>query len=122
MPDDTAATTAAVDAFNEAFNAHDVDAVMRCMTDDAIFESTSPPAGERHVGAASVRAAWESFFRASPTARFDAEEVITTGDRCIVRWIYTWTDDDGSEARVHGVDVIRVRDGKVAEKLAYVKG
>jgi ketosteroid isomerase-like protein len=118
----TRATTAAVDAFNAAFNAHDVDAVMACMTDDAVFESTSPPTGDRHVGAAAVRAAWEAFFAASPSAHFDAEEVITTGDRCVVRWIYTWETDDGSPGRIHGVDVLRVRDGKVAEKLAYVKG
>jgi len=118
----TAATLAAVDAFNEAFNDHDVDAVMARMTDDAVFESTAPPAGERHEGSAAVRAAWESFFASSPTARFDAEEVIATGDRCVVRWIYTWTDDTGHEQHIHGVDVLRVRDGKVAEKLAYVKG
>jgi len=120
MSDDT--TVAAVDAFNEAFNRHDVAAVMACMTDDAVFESTSPPAGERYVGGDAVRAAWEAFFRDSPTAHFDAEEVIASGDRCVVRWIYTWKNDDGSEGSIHGVDVLRVRDGKVAEKLAYVKG
>jgi ketosteroid isomerase-like protein len=122
MTDETSATIAAVEAFNEAFNRHDVDAVMAHMTDDAVFESTSPPAGERHVGADAVRGAWEAFFAASPTAHFDAEEVIATGDRCVVRWIYTWTGDGGTTGRVHGVDVIRVRDGLVAEKLAYVKG
>ncbi|MEX2253856.1 MAG: nuclear transport factor 2 family protein [Acidimicrobiia bacterium] len=122
MADDSAATIAAVDAFNEAFNAHDVDAVMAHMTDDAVFESTSPPAGERHVGTDAVRAAWEAFFASSPTAHFDAEEVIATGDRCIVRWVYSWTDDDGTANGIHGVDVLRVRDGLVAEKLAYVKG
>jgi ketosteroid isomerase-like protein len=118
----TAATLAAVDAFNEAFNSHDVDAVMARMTDDVVFETTAPPAGERHEGATAVRAAWESFFAASPSARFDAEEVIATRDRCVVRWIYTWTDDAGHEQHIHGVDVLRVRDDKVAEKLAYVKG
>jgi ketosteroid isomerase-like protein len=118
----TTATIEAVDAFNEAFNRHDVDAVMAHMTDGAVFESTSPPSGERYEGAAAVRAAWEAFFAASPTARFDAEEAIATGDRCVVRWIYTWTDDAGHEQRLRGVDVLRVRDGKVAEKLAYVKG
>ena len=120
--DETAATLAAVDAFNEAFNAHDVDAVMERMTEDAVFESTSPPAGERHEGAAAVRAAWEAFFAASPSAHFDAEDVIVAGDRCVVRWIYTWQDDDGTTGSIKGVDVLRVRDGKVAEKLAYVKG
>ena len=117
------ATRDAVDRFNEAFNRHDVDAVMAAMTDDCVFESTTPPAGERHVGQEAVRAAWEAFFAASPTAHFDAEEVIVAGDRCIVRWIYTWPGSDGDgDGRVHGVDVIRVRDGLVAEKLAYVKG
>ncbi len=118
----TQATLDAVDRFNDAFNAHDVDGVMACMTDDAVFESTSPPAGERHEGAAAVRAAWEAFFAASPSAHFDAEEVIGAGDRCIVRWIYSWTDDSGATASIHGVDVLRVREGRVSEKLAYVKG
>jgi ketosteroid isomerase-like protein len=112
----------AVDRFNDAFNEHDVDAVMAAMTDDCVFESTAPPHGERFEGAAAVRAAWEQFFAASPTAHFDAEEVIVAGDKCVVRWRYSWTDDDGTEASVRGVDVITVRDGLVAEKLAYVKG
>lgn len=115
-------TLAAVDRFNEAFNAHDVDAVMAAMTDDCVFESTSPPHGDRFEGVAAVRAAWEQFFASSPTAHFDAEEVIVTGDKCVVRWRYSWTDDDGTVSSVRGVDVITVRDGLVAEKLAYVKG
>ena len=115
-------TQASVDRFNEAFNRHDVDAVMAAMTDDCVFENTSPPNGERFEGQVQVRAAWEAFFAASPTAHFDAEDVITTGDRCVVQWRYTWTDDDGTTGAIRGVDVIRVRDGKVAEKFAYVKG
>ncbi len=124
MADDAhaaAATIAAVDRFNEAFNRHDVDAVMAAMTDDCVFEDTSPPDGGRHAGRDAVRAAWVDFFTASPTAHFDAEDVIATDDRCIVQWRYTWTDD-GTELHVRGVDVITVRDGRVAEKLAYVKG
>jgi cation diffusion facilitator family transporter len=119
---DATSTLDTVDRFNEAFNRHDVDAVMAAMTDDCVFENTSPPDGERFVGPQQVRAAWEAFFAASPTAHFDAEDVITTGDRCIVQWRYTWTDDDGTAGAIRGVDVIRVRDGKVAEKFAYVKG
>ena len=115
------ATAAAVDRFNEAFNRHDVDAVMAAMTDDCVFENTSPPDGGRYEGQAAVRAAWEEFFAGSPTAHFDGEDVIVTGDRCVVQWRYTWTDGDG-EHHIRGVDVIRVRDGKVAEKFAYVKG
>ncbi len=115
-------TVAAVDRFNDAFNRHDVDAVMSAMTDDCVFENTMPPDGERFEGQAEVRAAWEAFFAASPTARFEDEDVIATGDRCVVRWHYTWTNDDGTAGAIRGVDVMRVRDGKIAEKLAYVKG
>jgi cation diffusion facilitator family transporter len=122
MADDTTATLAAVDRFNEAFNRHDVDAVMAAMTDDCVFESTSPPHGERFEGQDAVRQAWKDFFAASPSAHFAGEDVIATGDRCVVQWLYTWTNDDGTTNELRGVDVIRVRDGLVAEKFAYVKG
>jgi ketosteroid isomerase-like protein len=122
MASNESATTAAVDQFNDAFNRHDVDGVMAAMTEDCVFENTSPPEGQRFEGAAAVRAAWTEFFAASPTAHFDAEDVIVAGDRCIVQWVYTWENDDGTAAHIRGVDVIRVRDGKVAEKFAYVKG
>ena len=116
----TKATLAAIDRFNDAFNRHDVDAVMALMTADCVFESTAPaPDGQRHEGAAAVRAVWESFFTSTPRARFEAEEIFATGDRAVVRWIFHW---DGQGGHVRGVDVMKVRDGKVSEKFAYVKG
>lgn len=115
-------TRAAVEKFNEAFNRHDVDAVMNMMTDDCIFENTNPPPdGARLEGAAAVRAYWQKFFTNNPDARFENEDMIVSGDRCIVRWIYR-KNKDGKPWHLRGVDVFRVRDGKVAEKLSYVKG
>jgi ketosteroid isomerase-like protein len=112
-------TLAAVERFNEAF----VDAVMALMSDDCLFENTYPPPdGERYVGSEAVRAFWEEFFRSSPHALFEAEETFACGDRCVVRWQYRWVDDAGKPGHVRGVDVMRVRNGKVAEKLSYVKG
>jgi ketosteroid isomerase-like protein len=121
IDEETHATIAAVDRFNDAFNRHDVDAVMAAMTDDCAFESTSPPDGDRFEGAAAVRKVWEDFFGSTPTAHFAAEEQFAQGDRCVVRWLYTW-DDGGERRHLRGVDVFTVRDGRVAEKLAYVKG
>ena len=116
------ATVEAVQRFNAAFNRHDVDAVMAAMTEDCLFENTNPPPdGARYVGQAAVRAFWEKFFSGAPDAVFEAEEVVAFGDRCVVRWIYRKTKD-GRPWHLRGVDVFRVRDGKVAEKLAYVKG
>ena len=53
---------------------------------------------------------------------FDTEELIIAGDRAVVRWRHHWVDRSGRPGHVRGVDVLRVRDGKVAEKLSYVKG
>src|SRR4030095_1135828 len=90
--------------------------------DDCVFENTRPaPDGSRITGQAAVRAFWEDFFRRSPHARFETAETGGAGDRCTVRWRYSWVRD-GTPGHVRGVDVFRVRDGKVAEKLSYVKG
>ncbi len=117
---DTSSKSAAsvVRAFNEAFNSHDINAVMELMTHDCIFENTFPaPDGALHVGAPMVRQALADFLASSPMAHFEEEELISCGDRCIVRWKYTW-----GEGYIRGVDLMRTRDGKVSEKLAYVKG
>jgi len=120
----SAATRETVERFNDAFNRHDVDGVMVLMSEDVVFESTMPPPdGDRYKGQAAVRPAWEEFFRASPNAVFETEEIFAAGDRCVVRWLYRWAkDEDGNPGHVRGVDIFRVRGGKVAEKLSYVKG
>ena len=116
-------TLAAVRRFNEAFDRHDVDGVMAAMTEDCVFENTCPPPdGERYAGQDSMRAFWERFFDSSPGTRFMTEEIFAAMDRCVVRWRYDWKGKDGTPGHIRGVDLFRVRDGKVAEKLAYVKG
>lgn len=121
--DGTKETFEAVGRFNEAFNRHDVDGIMSAMTHDCVFENTWPsPDGERYVGHEAVRGFWERFFRSSPDAVFETEEIFSCRDRCVVRWLYLWVGKDGSPGHIRGVDIFRVRDGKVAEKLSYVKG
>ena len=121
----TAITLAAIARFNAAFDRHDVDGVMAAMTNDCLFENTGPaPDGERYEGAAAVRAFWDRFFEWNPRAKFVAEEQFAAGDRCVVRWRYDWSNGAETEGvhHVRGVDIFRVRDGLVAEKLCYVKG
>jgi ketosteroid isomerase-like protein len=122
--DETAASTLeTIQRFNEATNRHDVDGMMALMTDDVVFESTAPPSGERREGQAAVRAAWEALFRSAPGVVFETEEAFAMRDRCVVRWLYRWAvDRPGEPGHVRGVDIFRVREGKVAEKLSYVKG
>jgi ketosteroid isomerase-like protein len=116
------ATLDAINRLNDALNALDVDGVMAAMTDDCVFENTAPgPDGERYVGQAAVRAFWEQLVK-TPGMHFETEEVIAAGDRATALWRYTWTNPDGSTGHIRGVDIFKVRDGKVAEKFSYVKG
>ena len=93
----TASTIEVINQFNDAFNRHDVQAVMALMTEDCIFENTYPsPDGERFEGQETVRHFWEEFFRSSPDAVFQSEEMIAHEDRCVIRWKYDWTNTDGS--------------------------
>lgn len=109
--------------FSAAFGSGDVDAIMARMTDDCVFESTGPaPDGQRHDGQDAVRAVWEKLFDETRDPKFIDEDAFLSGDRACVRWRFTWTNEDGSEGHVRGVDVIRFRDGLVSEKLSYVKG
>ena len=120
--DDPSDTLSVVRRFGDAFNHHDVDAIMAQMTPDCLFENTRPaPDGTRYEGAAAVRAYWDQFFANSPKARFEFGEMFASGDRAVVLWTYYWVKDGGA-GHVRGVDVFRVRDGKIAEKLSYVKG
>ena len=108
---------AVVETFGAAWAAHDLGAALEHVTEDCVFDATGPaPDGMRHVGRAAVRQAWKAIFDDS-TSRFEAEETFAAGDRVVQLWRYTW-----ETGHVRGVDVFRVRDGKVAEKLSYVKG
>ena len=109
--------------FNEAFNRHDVTGMMQLMSDDCIFENTDPaPDGAVYSGKEVVTQFWRDFFRESPHAYIEIEEIFGFGERCIMRWRYSWVDIGEEKGHVRGVDIFRVRNGAIREKLSYVKG
>lgn len=115
-------TRMTIDRFNEAFNRHDSDGLASLLTEDTVFEDTSPaPDGARIEGKSAVLAFWRAWFARNPDARFEAEDIIISGDRAVVRWVYR-KSRNGQPWHLRGVDVFTVRNGKVAAKLAYVKG
>lgn len=104
--------------FNEAFNRHDVSGMMKLMSEDCVFENTAPaPDGTVYSGKEAVSQFWRDFFLESPQAHIDIEEIFGMGNRCLMRWKYSW-----SEGHVRGVDIFKVEDGLISEKLSYVKG
>ena len=106
-----------VEVFGNAWANHDLDAALVMLTDDCVFDATGPaPDGTRCVGVEAIRPAWASIFD-DRNAYFEEEETFQSGDRVVQRWRYSFNG-----GHVRGVDLFRVRDGKIAEKLSYVKG
>ena len=109
--------------FNEAFNRHDVAAMMQLMSDDCVFENTDPaPDGTPYSGKQAVTQFWQDFFRESPQAHIEIEEIFGLGLRCVMRWKYEWVDQAGETGHVRGVDIFQIKNGLISEKLSYVKG
>jgi uncharacterized protein (TIGR02246 family) len=109
--------------FNNAFNRHDVTGMMQLMSDDCVFENTHPaPDGTVYSGKEAITQFWQTFFRESPKAHIDIEEIFSLGNRCVMRWKYSWVDAAGKPGHVRGVDIFNVREGFIAEKFSYVKG
>lgn len=106
-----------VQTFGEAWADHDLEGALCMLTEDCVFDATGPaPDGTRCVGVEAIRELWAPIF-ADAGSRFEEEEIFEAGDRVVQRWCYRF---DGGHVR--GVDLFKVRDGKVAEKLSYVKG
>jgi ketosteroid isomerase-like protein len=106
-----------VEAFGRAWAEHDLDAAVSFLSDDCVFEATGPaPDGARHVGSTEIRRAWKGIFD-DPSSKFEPEETLSSGDRVIQRWRYSWAD-----GHVRGIDLFKVRGDRITEKFSYVKG
>ena len=121
-PADSAAseTKDVIRRFHEAFDRHDPQAMEDLVADDCVIENTNPaPNGARLVGKAACLANWQGI-AGSTSAWFVREEVLVVGERAVVRWRYCWGADDASSIR--GINLMRVRGGRIVEAMGYVKG
>ena len=116
-------TVAALAAFSEAWNRHDVDALMSFMTDDCVFESAAGPdvCGTRFVGRDEVRRGFAAAWAALPDAHWDNGVYHVMGDWGVSEWLFTGTGGDGSRVEVNGVDVFTFRGDKIQCKNAFRK-
>ncbi len=106
--------------FNEVFLSHDPSALAELIAEDCVIEGTRPaPDGERFVGRAACIARWTEVATA-PGTHFVSEDIIAMGDRGILLWHFHAGADKATSVR--GVNLMRVRDGRIVEALGYVKG
>jgi len=104
--------------FNDVFQRHDPSVLPELVGDDCVIENTVPaPDGTRHVGRDACIKLWQAI-ATEPGTSFDLEEVFVAGDRATILW-RCWSGKDSS---VRGVNLMRVRDGRIVVALGYVKG
>lgn len=116
-------TTAFLEAFADAWNRHDADALMSFMTPDCVFESSAGPdvCGTRYQGEQAVRDGYVDVWTTFPDAHWSNARHFVYGDRGVSEWTFTGTRDDGTRVEVHGCDLFTFRDGRIALKNAYRK-
>jgi ketosteroid isomerase-like protein len=116
-------TTELLEAFADAWNRHDVDALMSFMTSDCVFESSAGPdiCGTRYQGEEAVRAGYVQVWTTFRDAHWGSARHFVCGNRGVSEWVFTGTRDDGTRVEMHGCDLFTFRGGKIALKNSYRK-
>jgi steroid delta-isomerase-like uncharacterized protein len=122
-PTSDADSMALLERFADAWNRHDLDALMSMMTDDCVFEASAGPDadGQRHDGAPAVRAAFAAVFETFPDAHWANPRHFLAGRRGVSEWTFTGTHKDGRYVEVTGCDLFTLREGRIAVKNSYRK-
>ena len=109
-------------AFNKAFNRHDVVGIIQLLSDDCIFEDSHPaPDGTVYTGKEAIAHYLHDFFRQSPQAYIEIEDISGFGHRCVMRWRCEWVDETGSKQHMHGIDIFHEKNNRICQKLSYIK-
>jgi ketosteroid isomerase-like protein len=112
-------TADVVRRFIAAFQQKDPGVIRDLVAPDCVMEAMQPaPNGLRVEGYEANVAFWQAMV-ADSVGTFEVEDVVICGDRATQRWRYRFGAD--AESSVRGVTLIVVRDGKIAEALAYAK-
>lgn len=110
-------------AFNKAWNDHDIESLMRFMTDDCEFHAVGGPdlMGKSFIGREQVREgfmlAWTNF----PDAAWLDGDHFVVGDRGVSESTFVGTKADGTRVEARMVDVFTFKDGKIKVKNAFRK-
>jgi steroid delta-isomerase-like uncharacterized protein len=121
-----------IDRYNDAWNAHDVEAIVAMHTKDSVFENHTT--GDVNVGRKAIGGAIEGIFRVFPDLNFESRRQYIREDLVIHEWTARGThqgtmtrsgievEPTGRKVEYRGMDVIPIRDGLVARKDVYSDG
>jgi ketosteroid isomerase-like protein len=108
--------------FADAWAVHDVDGLLKLMTDDAVYAgSVGPEPGRTFRGRDELAAGFRIMFDHDAGADIEQGEPVVFGDMAVSTWTYHFVRADGSRRCERGIDLWRFRDGKICLKDAYRK-
>ena len=118
-----------IDRYNDAWNAHDVDAILAMHTDDSVFENHVT--GDVNVGREQIGTAIRGIFSVFPDLSFEGRRQYIREDLVVQEWTARGTHagtmsrggievpPTGRRVEYKGMDVIPIREGLVARKDVY---
>ena len=110
-------------AFLEAFNRHDLDAIMSFFADDCTMDLPRGPHlwGNRLTGKDEVRAGCASRFAGLPDVHYGDDRHWVSGNFGFSEWTLTGTTTSGERVEVRGTDHLEFRQGKIISKNSFWK-
>ena len=120
---------AVIDAYNQAWNRHDIDAILAMHTDDSVFENHT--SGGTAVGHDAIRKLVSGVFETFPDLRFSLRRMYARDDLVVQEWTATATHANpvkykdgilgptGRTIQWDGMDIFPMRNGKIARKDVY---
>ena len=116
-------TVALLESFLDAFNRHDLDAIMGFFADDCVFYMPrgAAPRGDAYTGKAEVRAGLARRFEGIPDVHYGEDAHWVGTDFGVSEWTLTGTSVSGEHIRVRGVDLLQFEGGKITRKDSYWK-
>ena len=118
-----------IDRYNDAWNAHDVDAIVAMHTDDSVFENHVT--GDVNVGRERIGTAIRGIFAVFPDLSFEGRRQYIRDDLVVQEWTARGTHEGtmtrggvqveptGKQVEYKGMDVIPIENGLVARKDVY---
>jgi len=111
---------ALIEAYNDAWNRQDLEAICLFHADDFVFENHT--AGERARGAEAARAHIADIFERWPSLRFATRALRAGADFAVCEWTASAVRPDGQRIEWDGADVFPIANGKLLRKDVYSAG